>query len=444
MAQSALQSRLQNFFGLISDIRHSDVFDASYYRQQSLGAKLSPDPVLHYLFLGWKQGLNPSPSFDTRFYVERYRDVRESKANPLKHYMIHGRDEGRLATRSGRIFRDTLHPEFAPLPLFGAPAGEHRRLNVVIDDHTPDLLVVGYLPLMGLASHTAATAGWSLRVIIRSHSISTASVSAALNATSDGTRPVVDITRRVPGPTDDVDATETDIWWATSASSMESLRHLLPAKQLWWVVSADEARRAGATEYQQLVSTILDDKATKVIALGGSVAKALPKAKVKVTVDSLPQLIEPAKSTRRRKTLGVVVRPGQPESLSATATRVLEHALTHHQLDPKKWSVTLLGVDMEPLTFSGSVVVGQTAPATPEEWAVALGSVDALLIVQAGSEEPWCAAQATVPVVSGSQSVDDLASRVGEALSAKAARTSFPRWAEVVAPVVAQVESARG
>ena len=445
MAQSVLQTRLSHFFSLISDIRHSDVFDASWYRRQSLGARVSLDPVVHYLFWGWKQGLNPSPAFDTRFYIERYRDVRESRANPLKHYMIHGRDEGRLATRSGRIFRDTLFPEYSPLPLFGAPAGDTRRLTVVIDDHTPKLLGVGFMPLLGLACHSAKAAGWTLRILIRSHTITTSEVSSALNAVASGERPVVDISRREPGPTDDVDSSDQEVWWASSASSLESLRHFVPHSSLWWVMGADEVSRASSGEHREVATRLLGERSLRIIALGDQVASVLPKTRVSYTVSVLPQLVGHSPVKKPGKTLGVVLCPDQAESLASTSTEVIEYTLTHQLLDPKVWKLKLIGLDWEPLTLSGSVVVEQTAPAASEEWSLALASVDALVVVQAGTEHPWLARQASVPVVSGKGDVGALGKALGKALSEKAAKPELAaNWATVVSPIVSAMESARG
>ena len=439
MAFSALSSRIGNFLGLLGEIRDSDVYDAAWYRRQCLGAKLSPSPLLHYMLVGWRRGLNPSPRFDTRFYIERYRDVRESRSNPLTHYMIHGREEGRLATRSGRIFRDTLYPEYAPLPVFGAPSGETPRLSVVVDDHTPRLLGVGYMPLLGLAIHTAATAGFSLRVLIRSRDITTAEVSDALNAVAEGPRPTIEISRRTPGPTDDVDATDTEVWWASSASSFASLCGLVPSPQLWWVMTADEVSRSAAGEHRESARRLIDDPDTRIIAVGETVASTLPQKAISHVVSDLPRLLALTPSSEPR--LGVLVCPDQPESLVATATRVLEHGLTHHQITSP---VTLIGVEWEALTFSGSVVVEQVNPKTVAEWSAALSSVSSLLVTHAGTEQPWLAEQlsASMPVVAGSGSVENLANQMAQVKKAKSAKATS--WSSVTAPIAALVEKARG
>jgi hypothetical protein len=71
-------------------------FDAGYYtRQFPQDKNWKISPLLHYLFLGFRQGRDPSPGFDTSYYVASYSDVRRSGVNPLLHFVIWGEKEGR-------------------------------------------------------------------------------------------------------------------------------------------------------------------------------------------------------------------------------------------------------------------------------------------------------------------------------------------------------------
>jgi hypothetical protein len=51
---------------------------------------------MHYIKYGVKERRNPSKEFDTSFYLRTYPDVRESKMNPLVHYILYGGKEGRF------------------------------------------------------------------------------------------------------------------------------------------------------------------------------------------------------------------------------------------------------------------------------------------------------------------------------------------------------------
>lgn len=70
------------------------LFDEDFYRAQ-LTVAVPGDALAHYLDYGWRQGLNPSASFDTTYYLEQNLDVAAGGINPLLHFVKHGRAEGR-------------------------------------------------------------------------------------------------------------------------------------------------------------------------------------------------------------------------------------------------------------------------------------------------------------------------------------------------------------
>ncbi|NDL70381.1 glycosyltransferase [Vreelandella alkaliphila] len=90
-------------------------FERRYYRQQMppLQRWLWVRPQLHFLRLGWRKGLTPSPRFDTRWYTSRYADIERAKVNPLLHFLRHGIHEGRLPSPEGHISDFPLFQEQA-------------------------------------------------------------------------------------------------------------------------------------------------------------------------------------------------------------------------------------------------------------------------------------------------------------------------------------------
>lgn len=80
-------------------------FERRYYRQQlpPLQRWLWVRPELHFLRLGWRKGLTPSPRFNTRWYTSRYADIERARVNPLLHFLRHGIHEGRLPSPEGHI-----------------------------------------------------------------------------------------------------------------------------------------------------------------------------------------------------------------------------------------------------------------------------------------------------------------------------------------------------
>lgn len=72
-------------------IKKSNLFDEEFYLESYPHIKESNmDPLVHYLFHGYKESKNPSEKFDNNFYLYKYPNVRESGVNPLVHYVLWG------------------------------------------------------------------------------------------------------------------------------------------------------------------------------------------------------------------------------------------------------------------------------------------------------------------------------------------------------------------
>ncbi|MGL4242271.1 MAG: hypothetical protein ACRCTI_14270 [Beijerinckiaceae bacterium] len=111
----ALPSEARNFIEDFVLIEKSPLFDREYYsKMNNISAN---DPVEHFLRFGGSKGLKPSAGFDTKAYIDRYSDVRNSGINPLVHYMRHGIFEGRSiqqfadSSASVRKSRDAVEPQ---------------------------------------------------------------------------------------------------------------------------------------------------------------------------------------------------------------------------------------------------------------------------------------------------------------------------------------------
>ncbi|MEL6883589.1 MAG: glycosyltransferase [Pseudomonadota bacterium] len=97
-------------------------FDPGFYREMSpeLAVLGGLDLLVHYMHFGWREGLNPSPDFDTAYYLSTNPDIAKAKVNPLLHYVLHGRNEGRFpsfeAEETARLAAEAaeIEPDFDP------------------------------------------------------------------------------------------------------------------------------------------------------------------------------------------------------------------------------------------------------------------------------------------------------------------------------------------
>ena len=433
-------NRMAKLYGLVRD---SGLFDSTWYRRQSLGSRLFPIPILHYGLVGWKARLNPSPRFDTAFYWDSYRDVRELGANPLIHYLLHGQKEGRLATTTGKAVRAAHIPYDTPLPLFTAPSAKMTRLSVVIDDHAPQAVGLGFAPLVVVAAATAARHNWMLRFILRSDSISRIDIAQAMTILPEP--PQVDVVVRSPGATADVECVDGEMWWATSATSRASLRDFVTSDKLWWIITANEVDRHPAGELKLLAVSQLADPSVRTILVDSSLQAALSPAGPTTVLDSSTQLISVTPLATTPPTIGVIADDRSPDNLFVQSLKLVEEALATAVIDPQKWQIALLGSITQPVTLTGTVVPRLATPETPAQWATEVGSCSVLISLGAGTEPGYLAQHAHAAgihtIVSDSETPFDseLLNSLRAALEAKKAPLHTP----LTAPdnVAAQLDS---
>lgn len=76
-------------------LKDSDEFDADYYIYTYNLPISRKYALLHYLDVGFKKGMNPNPDFSGREYYKLNPDVKSAGLNPLVHYELYGKKEGR-------------------------------------------------------------------------------------------------------------------------------------------------------------------------------------------------------------------------------------------------------------------------------------------------------------------------------------------------------------
>src|SRR5262249_31260872 len=103
----------------------SHLFDAAYYLKTYPDVAASGmDPIRHYVVHGAEEGRNPHPMFDTGYYREQNLDALSRGMNPLLHFAVTGLRDGRgpspayspEAFAAATLRRDPLPASSSPSP----------------------------------------------------------------------------------------------------------------------------------------------------------------------------------------------------------------------------------------------------------------------------------------------------------------------------------------
>ena len=84
-------------------IKKNKLFDIGFYLNNYQDVQLSgQDPLLHYLYYGFREGRLPNRNFDGDEYIETHGDLKDLDINPLVHYCLYGINEGRNSGKNGK------------------------------------------------------------------------------------------------------------------------------------------------------------------------------------------------------------------------------------------------------------------------------------------------------------------------------------------------------
>ncbi|MBZ2167085.1 glycosyltransferase [Methanobacterium spitsbergense] len=77
-------------------IKNKCLVDTGYYLKNNQDVKLTgKDPIIHYIYNGFREGRKPNPTFEGEEYLNKHKDVKNSNLNPLVHYALYGIKEKR-------------------------------------------------------------------------------------------------------------------------------------------------------------------------------------------------------------------------------------------------------------------------------------------------------------------------------------------------------------
>ena len=92
----------------IKKIQNLGMFDENFYMNNYDGPF---NPLLHYIFIGFKENMNPNERFDGQYYTSVYDSVKQSKLNPLVYLALYGLDKNELKIHEGIYLPDGIDKE---------------------------------------------------------------------------------------------------------------------------------------------------------------------------------------------------------------------------------------------------------------------------------------------------------------------------------------------
>jgi len=114
-------------------IKENHLLDEDYYLINNIDVKLSGmDPVIHYLFHGFKESRSPHPEFDANYYFNKYSDVKKSNLNPLVHYSLYGIKEKRKIKKFIPKILESIHYSHYQINNILNALNNNKKISIII------------------------------------------------------------------------------------------------------------------------------------------------------------------------------------------------------------------------------------------------------------------------------------------------------------------------
>jgi hypothetical protein len=408
-------------------ISESGFFDKAWYRRGYLwGLWKLTDPIWHYIRRGWHQASDPSPRFDTGFYLASNRDVRESAINPLDHYLSYGSAEGRPALMPLAQWWPQDLSSLQPIKFYTARLKPRQRISLVIDANTPRSWRGDQALFVLVAQWLGSHHGRDTRILLR-NGLDLTYVDHALFHAPQNHNPIQ--ATQVPEGSEysDIDRHDDEIFIATSWSSATSIHNSFGGQNLIYLVTSNEAEALPVGDTRILAQRALALPDTSYLLMAGIDSDNLwpDGSKPKKFIDSMELSLGSFMKSPRPATPGgpIVIWAGN----DAVAHRVrsillaLEQLIARGSLDPAQHPVSLVGEAAQRVLLLGTHQVFANAPKslTEELHTIQGGS---LVIAITGSSKrhsvALCATQIGVNVLpppSPSASITDLSELIHKA-----------------------------
>lgn len=355
-------------------LKASPLFDFQAYAKKYLPGADIHAAAMHYA-QHWREGLQPSEGFDPTQYLLDHPDVAAANINPLVHFELAGRREGRRTTKWGEVkpqvpavaFEDILHTRLAHLDPLRIKDDSTRglRINVVTDSIGPASLFGGVATSLILAATLAQKKGAELRLITRNGEGSPDVVKRLLRLNE--VEFTGQITMLESAPTsgyyvpfrnnDDVFITTS--WWTTCG-----VRKSIPANQIIYLLQEDERMFYGYGDERIRCEEVLSDDGIVFVLNTALLQRHLTQGPNPIAgLANRSTYFEPAFPSMRpadqqhkgkKRRFFFYGRPNNLRNLYLRGIEVITQALLRGILDPQEWEFHFAGKDLPNGTLPGN------------------------------------------------------------------------------------------
>ena len=139
-----IESLKENAFGsveninftaeLINRLKKFNLFDDEFYVSNYDCENM--DPIIHYVYKGYKMGNRPNDKFDAKFYAKFNKNVANSNLDPFFYFVLYGLDEGKI-----KINNKTYQPNSINKIDFSAKIKRFNKLGINKNKRKPRIIV---------------------------------------------------------------------------------------------------------------------------------------------------------------------------------------------------------------------------------------------------------------------------------------------------------------
>jgi len=373
-------------------VQGSDLFDKAWYRSTQLSAlEKLVDPIWHYLDTGWKKGLNPSPRFDTNYYLRTNPDVQDLGLHPLFHYLKYGIGEHRHPVATSLQELERLEPSASALRLITVPGGSPARLTMVIDDHTPRDSAMPHARILLAGLELARSHSVRLRVIDRRSAPEDLQITA-VTSLSTGKTPVEYVVLSATNEGKDLSAFKDEVFVATSWSSAEALTKNLDPARIRYIVSDDELRLHGDSDATGVARLMLNTLTGQLLTLDPHLVHNLgtkaggATSSLNWTPDWGTKKSQKTPTAARKTTVTVDLDVRASGQRVRSTLAALSASVAEGILDPTKHEVVILSPSTKPINLAASLVAEMRQASSLPEALDTAGETDVLVTLA----RPFC------------------------------------------------------